>query len=340
MLSRTLRSQRNIKHGLWVNNIRRRWLTTDPTSVISTLTDSFQALHAYSGLPWWALIPLTTVTLRSLWTLPLAVFQRNNLRKQRELRPVINASYPVLKYKLANKAQNAKQKAAESLKNFNSDSPSNQNLVGISTLQSPLASMKYEEILLLSAKEMRKRQKSLFRQNKVQLWKNFLLPAFQVPLWISMSFTMKNLTGWESWFSSMNRPLESSLYNEGFLWMTDLTISDSMHIMPILVGIFSLMNVEWTFKTFELLNPAAKNKQAPSFTRSMANISRMSVVFLMVASFNAPVALVLYWVSSQLYSLVQNIIFDTFIPIAFTPKKRFNYGRVKLNNGTPIIAER
>ena len=68
--------------------------------------------------------------------------------------------------------------------------------------------MKYEQILLLSAKEARKRQKELFAKNGVQLWKNFILPAFQVPLWIMMSITMRDLSGWSSWDNTHNKALD------------------------------------------------------------------------------------------------------------------------------------
>ena len=66
------------------------------------MTESFQAIHEFSGLPWWALIPITTFTLRSIWTLPLAIFQRKN-SKQSSLRPLVSAMNPVLKMNLAKK---------------------------------------------------------------------------------------------------------------------------------------------------------------------------------------------------------------------------------------------
>ena len=43
-----------------------RNFSIDHNAIINTMTSSFQTVHEFSGLPWWALIPLTTFTLRSV----------------------------------------------------------------------------------------------------------------------------------------------------------------------------------------------------------------------------------------------------------------------------------
>lgn len=320
------------------NSRQTRHMSVDPHAIISTFTDSLQSIHAYSGIPWWALIPLTTFTLRSAWTLPLAIIQRKRIQKQTQLRPIVSATSPVLKLNLAKKVQSAKRKAEKSLegiKKSNSDAQSIENVV---PLQSPVTTMKYEEILLLSTKETRKRQKALFKKNNVQLWKNFILPAFQIPLWVCMSWTMRDLSGWSSWDSIANKPLDPSLYNEGLFWFTDLTTLDPMHIFPLILGVVSLCNIEWTFKTLELLRFTRKRLGRPTLIDSLSNTARMSIVFMMAISLNAPVALTLYWLSSQVYSLIQNIIMDLMLPISFTPNKRVNYKVLReKDNAQPVI---
>ncbi|CUM55585.1 unnamed protein product [Debaryomyces tyrocola] len=311
--------------GIFYNRNQVRQFSVDPHAIISTLTDSLQSVHAYSGIPWWALIPVTTFALRSVWTLPLAIMQRKRIQKQTELRPIVSAMNPVLKLNLAKKVQSAKQKAEKSLGNIQGSGTRDQSIENVVNLQSPVATMKYEEILLLATKETRKRQKALFKKHDVQLWKNIILPAFQIPLWVCMSWTMRDLSGWSSWDSLANKPLDPSLYTEGLFWFTDLTTLDPMHIFPLVLGVISLCNVEWTFKTLELLRFTRKRLGRPTLTDSMSSVARMSVVFMMAISLNAPVALTLYWLSSQVYSLIQNIILDLMIPISFTPNKRFGY---------------
>lgn len=314
---------------LGVNFHTRRNLSFDPHVIISTFTDSFQALHAMSGVPYYALIPLATFSLRSVWTLPLSILQRKRLQRQSEYKAVISGTSPVLKLNLGRKVQSTKTKL-ETM----SDALDTAKAAAVT---SPLANMKYEEILLLSAKETRKRQKALFKKHGIQLWKNMILPAFQIPLWVSLSLTMRNLCGWLSWDSLANKPLDSALYTEGMWWFSDLTSFDHYHLTPLILGIVSLCNVEWTFKTLELLRLTQRNTLRPTLTDAIANISRMSVVFMMAISMNAPVGLSLFWISSQVYSLIQNIILDLVYPISYTPKTRVDNKTIK--GGMAVVNE-
>lgn len=302
----------------------RRFYSMDPHIIVSSLTESLQAVHVYSGLPWWALIPVATFTLRTVWTLPLAVLQRKRIQKQNELKPIVSATNPILKMNLAKKVQQAKRKAEVVGKTIESKTGT-ERTEGYLTMQSPLVGMKYEEILVLAAKETRKRQKKLFKEHDVQIWKNFMLPAFQVPLWVAMSLTMRDLSGWSSWDKMANKPLDPSLYTEGLFWFQDLTVLDPFHVFPLALGITALCNVEWTFKTLELLRLTQRKKLRPTLTDAFSNLSRMMVVFLMAVSLHAPSALTLYWLSSQVFSLVQNVILDLALPISFTPNRRLNY---------------
>lgn len=307
----TIGFQRHQFRGFW----------SDPHAVISTFTESLQSVHNYSGIPWWLLIPISTFTLRSVWTLPLAILQRKRLQKQSEFRPIISAMNPVLKVNLAKKVKQAQSNKSKSS----------------SFVTDPLASMKYEELIVLTTKETRSRQKKLFKQHSIQLWKNFILPTFQVPLWIIMSLTMRDLSGWTTWDKMSNKPLDTSLYTEGIGWITDLTVADNYHILPLIIGITALTNVEWTFKTIELLRQTQRKKLRITLTDALSNISRMSVVFLMAIAPHAPAALCLYWLSSQVFSLIQNVILDLTMPISFTPHKRLNYRALTLADAVPLV---
>ncbi|KAK6462513.1 putative mitochondrial inner membrane protein [Scheffersomyces coipomensis] len=318
---------RSFQYGL-PNHIQKRKYTMEIAAIVGSMTESMQALHTMSGMPWWALIPLTTFGLRSVWTLPLAILQRKRVRKQSQLRPIISAMNPVLRLNLARKSQLAKMAASEAT-----------GTEAVAVSQSPLANMSYEQILILASKETRKRQKALFKKNDVQLWKNMILPAFQIPLWVAMSVCMRDLSGWTSWDNLSNKALDPALYKEGLLWFTDLTTADQLHAFPLILGIVALCNVEWTFKTFELLRPSQRKRLRPTLTDAVANISRMAVVFLMSISLHAPTALTLYWLSSQFYSLVQNIIMDIVLPVSFTTRNRVNYSKSRNPDAINVINE-
>ncbi|KAF3990042.1 hypothetical protein FT663_02321 [Candidozyma haemuli var. vulneris] len=304
--------------------IQKRDFSLEPTAVITVLTESVEHIHTLTGLPWWAVIPLTTFTLRGVWTLPLAVMQRLRVQKQNALRPIVAATAPILRMKLAREAQKAlkaSQKAGAS-----------------PGMASPAGQMKYDEIMVLSAKETRKRQKKLFRDHGVQLYKNFFLPAAQVPLWVCMSMTFRNLSGWSTWDSLANKPLDPSLYDQGALWFTDLTTLDPLHVFPIAIGIVAILNVEWTFKTFQLMKPPGRKRAfRPTIFDSLGNLSRMGVVFLMAISLHAPTALTLYWLSSQLFSLVQNVVLDLVFPLNYTPHKRMDFKKSKSETAESVI---
>lgn len=339
---------------------QKRNFSFEPVAVVDVLTSSLQQIHAVSGVPWWALIPLTTFGLRGIWTFPLAVLQRLRIQKQTALRPVISATAPILRYNLAKKALAANQRAsqiatttAESTGKASSSASSSSSttattassgtasLATVATALSPLKQMRYEEIMVLSAKEVRRRQKRLFRDNGVQLYKNLFLPMAQVPLWVCMSLTFRNLSGWSKWDSLSSTVLDPALYSEGALWFTDLTVLDSFHMFPLALGAIALVNAEWTFKTLDLMKEYTPKKVLRmTFTDSLANVSRMMVVFLMAISWHAPTALTLYWLSSQVFSLVQNVFLDLVFPTSFTPNKRLDYKKLSSAVAQDVIVHR
>lgn len=250
------------------------------------------------------------------------------MQKQTALRPIVSATAPVVRLNLAKKALEAAQKMA-----LGSEP-------AVTRLLLPLNQMRYEEIMVLSAKEVRKRQKKLFRDHGVQLYKNMFLPAAQIPLWVCMSITFRNLSGWSSWDVLSNKPLDPSLYTEGILWFGDLTVLDSLHIFPLALGAVALINAEWTFKTLDLMKEyTPKRAIRTTFTDSLANVSRMTVVFLMAISLHAPSALTLYWLSSQLFSLVQNVFLDLVFPASFTPKRRLDLRKLTSVEAKDVMSE-
>lgn len=314
----------------------RRNFSFEPVAIVDVLTTSLQQIHAVSGIPWWALIPLTTFGLRGVWTFPLAVLQRRRIQKQAALRPVISATAPILRFNLAKKALAATQRAPEI-----TSTSSTPSMASVTNALLPLKQMRYEEIMVLSAKEVRRRQKRLFRDRGVQLYKNLFLPMAQVPLWVCMSLTFRNLSGWSKWDNLSSTVLDPALYSEGALWFTDLTVLDHFHMFPLALGAIALVNAEWTFKTLDLMKEYTPKKVLRmTFTDSLANVSRMMVVFLMAISWHAPTALTLYWLSSQVFSLVQNVFLDLVFPTSFTPNKRLDYKKLSSAVAQDVIVHR
>ena len=307
----TLKRSNPLKLTLITSPILRKPLSLSPrrhfsfqpiTESLDHASEMLIQIHADSTLPWYIFIPLMTFTLRSFITLPISLYQRKKLRKQNELRPIIQATTPVLRAKLASIAQ------IENFKNPNS--------------KSPIAQLTADKIIILSAKERIKRQRNLFRKFQCQTWKMWLLPAIQLPLWISISYMFRKITGWSD-MSHSN--IDSSLINEHFLYLTDLSLNDPYFILPITLGIISLSNAEWNFKTAHLMNLTSKgiknNLRSTPFD-VIITLSRSSLIFLTAISTQAPAALVIYWISSNIYSLIQNILLDKYLPLKYTPYNR------------------
>jgi membrane protein insertase Oxa1/YidC/SpoIIIJ len=95
------------------------------------------------------------------------------------------------------------------------------------------------------------------------------------------------------------------------------------------IGAVSLFNLEWNVKTITAstrFNMGAAKKE-PFIPRVLSNLSRVAVLFFTTISFQAPVALCLYWLASNTFSALQNVLLDYYLPLAHTPK-RLNYSTV------------
>lgn len=66
--------------------------------------------------------------------------------------------------------------------------------------------------------------------------KSFLLPWFQIPLFVCMSFSLRGMV--------ISPELVDSLSAGGFGWVTDLTARDPTMIFPIAIGMSNFLNVE------------------------------------------------------------------------------------------------
>lgn len=284
-------------------------------------------VHADSQLPWWIFIPLATFTMRTCFTLPIAIYQRHGLRKQNELRPIVQATTPVLRAKLASIAQSEQLKRQRDIARGSG-----------SVVPNEKATLTADKIMILAAKEKYKRQKALFKQYGCQTWKMMLLPAVQIPLWVSFSYMFRTITGWTDFGKKSN--IDMSLTDENFLHLHDLSVSDPYFILPITLGVVALCNAEWNFKTADLMQLTTrgkKNSLRPTAFDVIINLSRASLIFLTAVATQAPAALVMYWISSNSFSLIQNILMDRFLPLRYSPYERFRRSATVPKDAKPIL---
>ena len=87
--------------------------------------------------------------------------------------------------------------------------------------------------------------KKLFREEGCGAYKLFLMPWVQLPLWVILSYSLRNMTGF---FSELYPPFcptsPTSMAGEGALWFSDLTVCDSYMILPVVLAATNLLNIE------------------------------------------------------------------------------------------------
>lgn len=262
---------------------RRQFSTVD---LIRPVETALNVIHDYSGLPWWAVIPLVTLALRSTVTLPIAISTRLRAQKQHELRPLISALGPILRAKLAFNANKAD-----------------------SALTGP-------QIEMLAMKERRKRRVKLYKQHGCEMWKSlFIGPLVQLPIWITMSMAVRAMCGWTV---VQGIPVVKSMGAEGALWFPDLLMMDYSGVLPAAVGIITLLNVELTTKA-QAQAMGTTGSEGPKLPKMMANFARVGAIALFSIAAQTPTAVCLYWISSSGFSLVQNVLLNKYLPLREEP---------------------
>ncbi|QLQ80774.1 hypothetical protein HG537_0E01290 [Torulaspora globosa] len=277
-------------------------------SVFHGVSETLIHIHNASSVPWVVLIPVGTILLRTITTLPLSIWQRKRIVKQQELRKLVQAVPPVTKLRLA-----------ASMASRTDNSISSSGSVAGELVNGGSRSLTPEQITLLAVKETRKRQKRLFAKYNVQMWKNFILPLVQIPLWVTLSMGIRTLTE--------KRLLETNsgeLLNSIVPPTLDLSLPmDSLPMLvPLVLGSLALANVEYNGKTLTttrasnagiILAPNDHSRASQAMT-SILNMSRFGCIFMMGISSQAPLLLSLYWISSQLYSFTQNLVLNWLWP--------------------------
>lgn len=231
------------------------------SSFLQSIETSLISTHDL-GLPWWATISLVTIALRSVITFPLMIYTRKNQAKM----------VPYYQTLTLLNADLRKELKKESIKN-NWDSAT-------------------EKQQFLFNVERHKRELKL-KMKPPSFFKRYMVIWFQVPIWVSMSFAIRDLTLFLQRSSITTEMLNiyNQLSTEGLFWFVDLCQPDSFYILPILTCVINLAIVE--------IHGLSKS----NFW--LANISRALCVCLIPIASQLPSAVALYWFCSSSFGLIQ-----------------------------------
>src|SRR5436190_22706614 len=82
-----------------------------------------------------------------------------------------------------------------------------------------------------------------------------LLPALvQIPLFILVSLALRSMSGWVGWVDiGLTVPMEPLLQTEGFGAIKDLTQPDGSFVLPVMIGLINVTNLEVSLINFSFV---------------------------------------------------------------------------------------
>ncbi|KAJ7552825.1 hypothetical protein O6H91_06G071700 [Diphasiastrum complanatum] len=138
------------------------------------------------------------------------------------------------------------------------------------------------------AEENQKRLKNLFKKHNTSPFTPLLGGFVQAPIFMCFFFAISNMA-----------EKVPSFKEGGTLWFTDLSTPDDMYIMPVLTALIFWITVELG---------AADGMQGQPNLEKMKTFLRALAVLMIPLTMSFPKALFCYWMTSNLFSLVQSTV--------------------------------
>lgn len=231
------------------------------------IQDGLLYFHDVTGMSWWATIITSTVLVRTLMTLPLTVYQNYILAK------VENISL-----ELKDMVNELKRETAIARKAYN---------------------LTDKQTVILYKRSMKKQWNSLIVRDNCHPFKASLLVWFQIPVWVCMSFALRNLV-------YMPDPDPAAIVTlmemstGGIGWIPNLTEPDHSWVLPVGFGLCNLSIIE--------IQRMSKLRQPSKLYNVFTNVFRVFTIVMVPIAASVPSCMCLYWVTSSSVGLVQNLV--------------------------------
>ncbi|XP_068232890.1 mitochondrial inner membrane protein OXA1L isoform X1 [Palaemon carinicauda] len=138
----------------------------------------------------------------------------------------------------------------------------------------------------MEAARMAQEMMLFMKEKDISPLKNFLVPLAQAPIFISMFMGLRGMA---------NLPMES-MKEGGLLWFVDLTISDPYYLLPLITATTMIATIELGTDGARMNTPSMQNAKW---------LLRALPILVFPFTINFPTAVLCYWVSTNLFSLVQ-----------------------------------
>ncbi|XP_064106467.1 mitochondrial inner membrane protein OXA1L-like isoform X2 [Macrobrachium nipponense] len=124
------------------------------------------------------------------------------------------------------------------------------------------------------------------KEKDISPMKNVVVPLAQAPLFISMFMGLRGMA---------NLPLES-MKEGGLFWFVDLTVCDPYYLLPLVTATTMLATIELGTDGARMNTPTMQNAKW---------VLRALPILVFPFTINFPTAVLCYWVSTNLFSLIQ-----------------------------------
>lgn len=191
------------------------WSSVSASAPVTSMQEAITQLHDVSGLPWWSTLIVSTVLLRGVITFPLSIYQAKILAKVEQ----ISGEMPAIVKEL-------KVETFHAIKKFN---------------------WTESQARVMYNRSLKKQWNNLVIRENCHPAKATIVILFQVPLWITQSWAIRNLINLQPDPTSIQAQIiASEMMFGGFGWIPNLTEVDHSLILPVMLGIINLSNIEVT----------------------------------------------------------------------------------------------
>lgn len=240
------------------------------SSAVATLQNALISYHDFTGLPWWATIITYTICLR-LVTFPFVVYTH---KIKARLDNIMNNELPAIGQSLQASVSRAKH-----------------------TFK--LSDRKATVIYRGSFKEQ---YKELIERDNCHPFKMTITLWMQIPIWICQSIAFRNLVSLQPDPTAYSAILAfNQLTVGGFLWIPNLLEADASYIVPVMMSLMNLANIE-------LLAMERADKPSSKFATVITSVFRAISIAMIPVAASVPSCLALYWCASTTCALIQNLV--------------------------------
>lgn len=238
------------------------------SSLVGLMQDGLLTIHDTTGLPWWATIICSTALLRGFITFPLSVYQNFILAKVEMVALEARSMLGALQKEVA---------------------------IAKETLQ-----LSDKQAAILFKRSHKKHWKALIIRDNCHPFKSTLVIWLQIPMWICMSFALRNLVNMQPMADAAALVTLAEFTVGGFGWIPNLAVPDHSWVLPITLGLTNLAIIE--------LQSMSKLRRPSKLYNIFTNVFRgFSLVIIPVAA-SVPSCMCLYWTVSSGIGLAQNVI--------------------------------